>query len=91
MRRGVFRYLFSLALWYNSRGGVKCFTYIFQDAGSLVTLAIISNCTERIWVQNGGVVRFVMIVRHTQGLCLGGACTCPKPTLISATQSHLAG
>ena len=85
MRGGVFICLFSPALWYNSGGGVKCFARIFRDAGSLVTWVIIGNCTKRIWVRNGGVVRFVMIVRPAQGLCLGGARTCPKPTLISAT------
>ena len=81
MRGGVFRCLFSPALWYNSGGRVKCFARIFQDAGSLVTLVIIGNCIKRIWVRNSGVVRFIMIVRHAQGLYLGGACTCPKPTL----------
>ena len=85
MRKGVFRCLFSPALWYNSGGGVKCFARIFRNVGSLVTWVMIGNCTERIWVRNGGVVRFVMIARHAQGLCLGGARMCPKPTLILAT------
>jgi hypothetical protein len=65
-------------------GWVKYFAHIFWDVDSLVTRVIIRNYTKRIWVRNGGVMRFVMIVRHAQGLCLGGARTCPKPTLISA-------